>query len=370
MRKAWFAKLVNVSKKLVVDSFVWGAKEAFAPLGELSLLPHQDINAQAIQDADILITRSSTQINQTLLQGSSVRFVGTATIGDDHVDKAYLKARNIVFSSAAGSSTQSVVEYMLAVFFTLEDMGKLSFSNDKLGIIGVGRIGGLLNKACEKLGLQTLLNDPPRGLNTSLDDILETADILTLHTPLTHDGEYPTYHLIGEAELAKFQGRGIINAGRGACVDNAALLNWLNQDKEHFAVLDCWEGEPNIHLDLLKHPQVLIATPHIAGHSLDGKAPNTYFVYKDLCAFLQVPPSWDMQAALPKIETNGLPQGLNQPDLALTMYPIGQDTLAMKQVASKNDFKTWFINYRRNYPVRHSWKKLLAASGYDKDIFF
>ncbi len=363
---------MNVSKpiKLVVDSFVWGAEEAFAPLGELSLLPHQDINAQAIQDADILITRSSTQIHQALLQGSSVRFVGTATIGDDHVDKTYLKTQNIAFSSAAGSSTESVIEYMLSAFFTLENMGNLSFSKDKLGIIGVGRIGSLLDKACAKLGFTTLLNDPPRGLKTSLDDVLAHADILTLHTPLTRDGEYPTHHLIGEAELAKFQGRGIINAGRGACINNQALFNWLNQDKEHFAILDCWEGEPNIHLDLLKHPQVLIATPHIAGHSLDGKEANTYFVYKDLCDFLQVSPSWDMQAALPNIKANTLPRDLNQSDLALTMYPIGQDTLAMKQAASQNDFKAWFINYRRNYPVRRSWKKLLAASGYDKDVFF
>ncbi len=363
---------MNASKsiKLVVDSFVWGAEQAFAPLGELSLLPHQSINAQAIQDADVLITRSSTLINSTLLQDSPVRFVGTATIGDDHVDKAYLKARNIVFSSAAGSSTESVVEYMLSAFFTLENMGNLSFSNDKLGIIGVGRIGSLLDKACGKLGLQTLLNDPPRGLKTSLDEVLETADILTLHTPLTHDGEYPTHHLISETELSKFQGKGIINAGRGACVDNEALLNWLNQDVEHFAVLDCWEDEPNIHLGLLEHPQALIATPHIAGHSLDGKAANTYFVYKDLCDFLQVSPSWDMQAALPEIQANTVPQGLSSSDLALTMYPIGQDTLAMKQAASKNDFKAWFTNYRRNYPVRRSWKKLLAASGYDKDIFF
>ncbi|MDQ7001800.1 MAG: NAD(P)-dependent oxidoreductase, partial [Ghiorsea sp.] len=181
--------------------------------------------------------------------------------------------------------------------------------------------------------------------------------------------ECPTYHLLGAAELDKFQGKGIINAGRGACVDNAALLDWLNQDAEHFAVLDCWENEPSINLELLKHPQTLIATPHIAGHSLDGKAANTYFVYKDLCNFLQVSPTWDMHAALPPIAQR-LGQDLSLSDLALTMYPIQHDSQAMKEAAHANGFNTWFSSFRKNYPVRRSWDKVLEANHYPKDTFF
>ncbi|MDQ7005055.1 MAG: 4-phosphoerythronate dehydrogenase [Ghiorsea sp.] len=354
---------------LIIDSNVWQGTDAFAHLGEVITLPHQEITAQSLQHAHALITRSSTRVNADLLAGSSVSFVGTATIGDDHIDKPYLKQQGVTFVSAAGSSTDAVVEYILASLFTLENMGKLSINNDELGIIGVGRIGSLLNQACAQLGLKTLLNDPPRGLETSLDDLLKSTDILTLHTPLEKDGNHPTYHLMGVDEFAKFQGKGIINAGRGACVDNQALLDWLNQDKEHFAVLDCWENEPNINLELLKHPQTIIATPHIAGHSLDGKAANTYFVYKDLCAFLQVSPTWDMNAALPDIE-QGLEQGLSQSALALKMYPIQNDTLAMKEAASSDDFKAWFSSYRKNYPVRRSWAKVLAANNYPKDLFF
>ncbi len=354
---------------LVVDNFVWGAEEAFANLGQVTLLPFQDITPSTIRFADALITRSSIQSNQALLQGSNVSFVGTATIGDDHVDKAYLAAQNIAFASAAGSSTDAVVEYMLASLFTLETLGNFSFSKDKLGIVGVGRIGSLLDKACAQLGLETLLNDPPRGLETSLNKVLASADILTLHTPLEKGGKHPTYHLIGADELAKFQGKGIINAGRGACVDNQALLDWLNQDDEHFAVLDCWENEPNISLELLKHPQTIIATPHIAGHSLDGKAANTYFVYKDLCDFLQVSPTWDMDAALPDV-TQTLAQGLSKSALALEMYPIQNDTLAMKEAASSDNFKVWFSSYRKNYPVRRSWAKVLAVNNYPEDLFF
>ncbi len=359
---------------ITADANIWGVEDAFSHLSDikvnLNTLALPEINPQQLQHTDVLLTRSGIQIDEVLLHGSAVRFVGTATIGDDHVDKLYLQSQAITFASAAGSSTQSVVEYMLAVFFTLENMGKLSLSKDKLGIVGVGRIGSLLDKACGKLGLQTLLNDPPRGLNTSLDDVLETADILTLHTPLTHDGEFATHHLLDAEKLSQFKGKGIINAGRGACIDNQALLGWLNQDEEHFAVLDCWESEPNIHLDLLKHPQVLIATPHIAGHSLDGKAANTYFVYKDLCDFLQILPSWDMQAALPDIETGALSSNMSKSELALTMYPITNDNQAMKHAGKTDNFKAWFSSYRKNYPERRAWDKVLAAHNLDRVVFF
>jgi erythronate-4-phosphate dehydrogenase len=359
---------------ITADTNIWGVEDAFSHLGDikvtLNTLALPEINPQQLQHTDVLLTRSGIQIDEALLHGSAVRFVGTATIGDDHVDKLYLQSQAITFASAAGSSTQSVIEYMLAVFFTLENMGKLSFTKDKLGIIGVGRIGGLLDKACGKLGLQTLLNDPPRGLNTNLDDLLAMADILTLHTPLTHDGEFATQHLLDADKLSQFKGKGIINAGRGACLDNQALLDWLNQDAEHFAVLDCWESEPNINLDLLNHAQVLIATPHIAGHSLDGKAANTYFVYKDLCRFLHVSPNWNMHAALPDIEAGALSSNMNKSELALSMFPIQDDNQAMKQAASESDFKAWFTSYRKNYPVRRAWDKVLAIHHLDKELFF
>ena len=358
---------------ITADANIWGVEDAFTCLSgikvSLNTLALTELNAQQLQHTDVLLTRSGIPINEALLRGSPIQFMGTATIGDDHVDKLYLQSQAITFASAAGSSTDAVVEYMLASLFTLEELDKFSFSKDKLGIVGVGRIGSLLNQACARLGLETLLNDPPRGLETSLGEVLASADILTLHTPLEKDGEHPTYHLIGADELAKFKGKGIINAGRGACVDNQALLDWLNQDDEHFTVLDCWEDEPSISLELLKHPQTIIATPHIAGHSLDGKAANTYFVYKDLCDFLQVSPTWDMDAALPDIE-QVLAQGLSKSALALEMYPIQNDTLAMKEAASSDNFKVWFSSYRKNYPVRRSWAKVLAVNNYPKDLFF
>ncbi|MDX8387583.1 MAG: 4-phosphoerythronate dehydrogenase [Ghiorsea sp.] len=376
--------MFNKNKKLriISDANIWGAEHAFETLSEyhvqLEILEHHEITPERVKDIDILLVRSSTKVNQGLLEGSSVRFVGTATIGDDHVDKEYLHKQGIVFSSAAGSSTESVVEFMLASFFQLEYKGKLSFQDDALGIIGVGRIGSLLDTACSKLGFKTLFNDPPRqlaeGSNNfhSLDYVLEHADVLTLHTPLIKEGEFKTTLLIGEQELKQFKGKALINAGRGPCLDNTALLDWLNKDDTRFAVLDCWENEPSINLSLLDHPQVLIATPHIAGHSLDGKAANTYFVYRDLCAYLKVKPTWDTETNLPVIPNTDLKGELIKAEISKQLYPIQQDTSAMKQEGHQADtFITWFRQYRRHYPVRRSWKKTLAEHpNYDEGLFF
>ncbi len=373
--------MIKAGLNIIADANIWGAKSAFSQLGQykicLNILKHQDITPANIRDADILLTRSSTHVNQDLLEASKVKFVGTATIGDDHVDKNYLAAQSIRFASAAGSSTASVVEYMLACFFQLEKSAQFSFADNTLGIIGVGRIGSLLQQAAHNIGLKTLCNDPPRQAQTtlekfhSLEYLLQHADILTLHTPLVEAGDFPTRHLIGEKELLQFQGKGIINAARGTCLDNQALLAWLNKDKEHFAILDCWEHEPNINQDLLSHPQLMIATPHIAGHSLDGKAANTLFIYRHLCDFLKVKPTWDITQQLPAITKNTLPDNLNLQNLALQMYPIAEDSKTMKENAHAAGFEAWFSHYRRHYPIRRSWSKILAVNpNYEKVLFF
>lgn len=335
------------------------------------------MNHQNIQLADILIVRSGVQVNEALLAGSKVKFVGTATIGDDHVDKAYLQQHNIGFASAAGSSTESVVEYMLASLYWLEAYGKLDMQQHTLGIIGVGRIGGLLRDACALAGLHTLNNDPPRQRLAHDDDLLALntllahADILTLHTPLINSGEDTTFHLLNRKRLAEFQGFGIINAGRGACLDNQALLDWLNESEERFAILDCWEHEPNILSELVTHPQLLLTTPHIAGHSLDGKAANTLFVYNELCNFLKVKPSWNPQDFLPEIDTHGLDSLATKQHIISQLYPIVEDTFATKTAAlSPATFPQWFRGYRSNYPMRRAWRQSLKTIHPDLERMF
>lgn len=358
--------------KIVADAHIWGARSAFSSMPgfdvDLTVLEHREITCEALKDADILLTRSSTKVDATLLKGTAIRFAGTATIGDDHYDKRWLETNAVAWANAAGSSTGSVIEYMMAALLELHLRELISIPDTALAIIGVGRIGSRLSEVCEKLGMQLLLNDPPRERLegeesfSSMERVLEEADVVTLHTPLLREGDDRTFHLIDSAWLSRFQGRGIINAARGGCVDNEALLNWLNGDVERFAVLDCWEGEPDISKALLAHPGLVIATPHIAGHSLDGKAANTQYLYHALCSYLGVKPAWSMKDELPAVEEvgcvdvdNDLWRSLHT--LATALYPIMRDDQEMKSWLGIADdsLADSFSSFRRNYPVRRAW---------------
>lgn len=359
--------------RIVADAHIWGVESAFSTLPgfdvDLQVVEGREITRELLQKADILLTRSSTRVDAELLQGTNVRFAATATIGDDHYDKAWLESSGISLANAAGSSTGSVVEYMITLLLELHVRELISIPGSTLGIIGVGRIGSALAGICENLGVQLLFNDPPRerteggGQFSSMQRVLGEADVVTLHTPLLRDGGDRTFHLIDSDWLSRFQGRGIINAARGGCIDNRALLSWLDGDAERFALLDCWEGEPDILKPLLAHPQLVIATPHIAGHSLDGKAANTHCVYSALCSFLGVKPTWNMKDELPAVEgvecvavNNGLWRSLHA--LATALYPIMQDDQAMKAWLELPDGRLAdsFSTFRRNYPVRRAWE--------------
>ncbi|MFC1542788.1 4-phosphoerythronate dehydrogenase [Pseudomonadota bacterium] len=362
--------------RVVADGHIWGLKSAFSSIPgfsvDLQVIESREITRKLLKHTDVLLTRSSTKVNRELLEGTSVRFVATATIGDDHYDKRWLEANGISWANAAGSSTGSVIEYMTSLLLDLHVRGLISIPDSTLGIVGVGRIGAALASACEKLEMKLLCNDPPRERTervegfSSMQSLLDKADVVTLHTPLLPDGDDRTFHLIDSAWLSRFQGRGIINAARGGCIDNVALLNWLDGDVERFAVLDCWEGEPYILKPLLAHPQLVIATPHVAGHSLDGKAANTQYIYNALCSFLGVEPTWNMKDELPAVEevrciavNDELWSSLHT--LVTDLYPIMRDDQVMK---------TWlrpgaclsdsFSTFRRNYPVRRAWENELV----------
>ncbi len=358
---------------IVADAHIWGVKSAFSELPgydvDLTVLEHKDIKRNVLQDADILLTRSSTRVNAELLEGTAIRFAATATIGDDHYDKGWLNANNICWANAAGSSTGSVVEYMITTLLELHAQGLISIPDTTIGIIGAGRIGGSFADICRAIGMKVLINDPPRqriegdaGFS-SLAEVLKQADMLTLHTPLIGDGVDCTKQLLNAKRLTDFQGRGIINAGRGSCIDNSALCDWLDLDASHFVALDCWENEPGPLLRLLHHPQLAIATPHIAGHSIDGKAANTQFVYNALCDYLKVAPAWSMYEHLPAdslpVEiTSDTDPWLSLHAAAQQLYPFSDDNKAMKPWSglTEEELANAFTAYRRHYPVRRAWQ--------------
>ncbi len=358
--------------KIIADEHIWGVQEACAHLSgydvDLRVLPPKDMTPEAVKDIDILLTRTGTKVGAELLTGSKVRFAGTATIGDDHYDKTWLDTHRIAWATAAGSSTGSVLEYMLAALLELHTQHKIDLSSMTLGIIGAGRIGGQLVDICRALGIKVLVNDPPRqrlegdeGF-VSLDELLCQSDIITLHTPLISEGQDKTYHLLDDVHLELFQGKTIINAARGSCIDHIALLAWMNSKQDAYAVLDCWENEPDISRELLGHKQCVLATPHIAGHSLDGKAANTQYIYEALCDYLTIKPVWHMNDDLPDvsfIHDEGIESWSALHDKVRRFYPMKQDHASLVACANldRDDIAKRFVYLRRHYPVRRAWDK-------------
>jgi erythronate-4-phosphate dehydrogenase len=278
---------MTVSKKLkiVADENIAYAQHFFADMGELILLPGRAISRSDVQDADILLVRSVTSVNRELLEGSSVRFVGSCTIGTDHVDAQWLSENNIHFSYAPSCNAQAVVEYVLAALLALE----VDLSVSKVGIVGCGNVGGRLLRCLQKSGFDVVGCDPflvDSDLPLVDFEKIITCDVICLHTPLTKSGAHPTYHIFDKSVINKLKaGAVLLNAGRGAVIDNAALLRRIENSGDLNVVLDVWENEPAISDDLLAH--VAIGTPHIAGYSAEGKLRGTEMVYEALCNFLR-----------------------------------------------------------------------------------
>ncbi len=275
--------------KIVVDENIAYAKHFFSGFGELVLLPGRSIAPQDVRDADVLLVRSVTNVNRDLLAGSSVKFVGSCTIGTDHVDLEYLKQAGIHFAFAPGCNAQAVVEYVLAALAGLQ----VDLQSALVGVVGCGNVGGRLLRYLHKLGVNAVGNDPflfdTDFPLVDFDTVLQ-CDVICLHTPLTKTGEHPTHHLFNAERINQLKvGTVLLNAGRGAVIDNAALLQRLEQQQDLQVALDVWENEPKINGDLLA--QVAIGTPHIAGYSAEGKLRGTEMVYEALCAFLQQQPS-------------------------------------------------------------------------------
>lgn len=224
-------------------------------------LDAEEITPSVVRDADALFVRTRTQINAALLAQSSVRLVATATIGYDHIDQDFCRRAGIRWVSCPGCNAQAVCDYIEEALLTLQTPLKAK----KIGVVGVGHVGSLVAEMAERHGMQVLLNDPPRHIGVSLDEIAQTCDIITFHTPLTRSGDYPTYHLCDAAFLRRCRPDTlIINAARGGVVDEAALLA-AGQP----CVIDTWENEPRLNRELLQF--AALASFHIAGYSVQGK---------------------------------------------------------------------------------------------------
>ena len=261
--------------------------EVFARHGQLRRVAGRSLDRAVLANAEVLLVRSVTQVDQALLAGSQVKFVGTCTIGTDHLDLQYLTQQGIGWASAPGCNARGVVDYVLGALLTLAERDAVDLSKRCYGVVGAGQVGQRLVQVLRGLGWQVLVCDPPRqqaegGDYVDLATVLERCDVVSLHTPLTQQGEHPTFHLLGAEQLQSLQqGSWLINASRGAVVDNQALKQLLTQRHDLRVALDVWEGEPQVDAELAQRCD--IASAHIAGYSLDGKIRGTSQIYQAFC---------------------------------------------------------------------------------------
>jgi erythronate-4-phosphate dehydrogenase len=276
--------------KIVADEQMPALQQTFAQHGQILTLPGREIRRQHLQDADILLVRSVTRVDRHLLQGTPVRFVGTATSGTDHVDIAWLQQQGMGFADAAGCNARAVVEYVITALTVLAARHDSDWRQATVGIIGAGNIGGRLAKLLTACGVPCLIHDPFLPVDGEFGPWLQplpavlACEVVTLHVPLTDSGPHPTRHMIDAQALRRLPvGAILINAARGGVVDEAALLACLQQRADLLVVIDAWVNEPRPNPALIA--AVDIATPHVAGHSRDAKRRGTIMLYQ---AFLSL----------------------------------------------------------------------------------
>lgn len=280
--------------KIVIDENMPYAEALFSQLGEVEMKSGRNISADDLIGVDALMIRSVTKVNAALLaKVDRLKFVGTATAGMDHVDQELLASKGITFSAAPGCNKVGVAEYVISSLLVIAQQQGFSVFDKTVGIIGAGQVGSYLAQCLQAIGIKVLLNDPPKQAAgdarefVDLDTLLEQSDVISLHTPITQTGQWPTHHLLGEQELNQLRADQIlINAARGPVVDNQALKVRLQQADGFTAVLDVFEPEPNVDLELLS--LLTFATPHIAGYGLEGKARGTTMIFNRFCEFLGV----------------------------------------------------------------------------------
>ncbi|ARA93502.1 erythronate-4-phosphate dehydrogenase [Rhodothermaceae bacterium RA] len=361
--------------QILADENIPFVQEAFGTLGTVRTRPGRQITRADLASTDVLLVRSVTPVNAALLEGTPVRFVGSATIGTDHVDLDYLAQRGIAFAHAPGSNAESVVEYVLAALYVLARRHDRPLRGQTVGIVGCGNIGGRLAQRLPALGAAVLCCDPPRAEQAEregrphayrpLAEVLAAADVVTVHVPFTRTGPHPTYHLLNAETLRQMPAQAwLLNTSRGAVVDNPALRAAREAGHLGGVVLDVWEGEPEPDVALLR--RVDLATPHIAGYSYDGKVAGTRMLYDAVTAHFGLEASWTAEAELaagPEDRLALTPPATDRPEaewmhaLIRQMYDIEADDARMRRLAELPAVEraATFTALRKHYPRRRTF---------------
>lgn len=354
--------------RIICDRNMPFAREAFGTLGETVIADGRHLRPADVRDATILAVRSTTKVTPQLLEGSAVRFVGTATIGTDHMDIAYLDRHGIRWCFAPGCNANSVSEYLVSALLCLAARHGLELRGKTIGVVGVGNVGRRVVEKAEALGMTVLMNDPPRAraedpggrIFASLDRVARESDVLTLHVPLTREGPDRTVHMIDRDLLGLVKtGCVLVNAARGPVVDTDALLEAMAEGRVAHAVLDTWEGEPSYRQDMLRRAD--IGTPHIAGHSFEGKVMGTVMVYEEACRFLGKRPAW---SHVPLMPPPPVPRVDCEPaasesgtlwNAVARVYDVRQDDRRLRDLAPGEIPEKHFDRLRGHYPMRREF---------------
>ncbi|HTQ98671.1 MAG TPA: 4-phosphoerythronate dehydrogenase [Candidatus Acidoferrum sp.] len=349
--------------RIVADENITAVRQSFARYGEVITLPGRSIDAVAVQDCDALLVRSVTKVTQALLAQSHCRFVATATSGTDHIDIEGLHRLGITVVSAQGCNSISVVDYVFSALAALTPIAGRHWRDASVGIIGCGRIGGALAERLLGLGMRVRIFDPLlkpshplSACFATLEEVLQ-QQVITLHVPLTSTGSAPTHHLLSQRQLGQIPSDSVlINAARGAAIDNPALLDWLRVRPLQRVVLDTWENEPDIALELLR--RVTLGTPHIAGYSHEGKEAGTHMIQQRFCDHFGFGGPGDM----PKVAGSDLaiPAGNESwqqqfDQLILTAYDVRKDHQAMQSLLGSAQPAIEFDRLRKSYPQRREF---------------
>ncbi len=360
--------------KIIIDNKIPYIKGALEPFAEVIYLPGKETTPEVVKDADALITRTRTVCNEQLLKDSKIKFIATATIGYDHIDTDYCRKAGIEWTNAPGCNAESVNQYISSALFSWSMRKRKDLAGLTIGIVGVGNVGSRVAKTCDILGMNVLLNDPPRerveGSEkfVSLKTIQKEADIISVHVPLNLEGKDSTFHLANETFLQELTKKPlIINSCRGEVVDSEAIYNAIEANDIEGFIADCWENEPEINLDLLNHTDY--GTPHIAGYSKDGKANGTQMSIRAISKFFKLGiDNWQAQnVELPEktiLEIDG-DQRREYSILAeavLSTYDIENDDDALKDAPHR------FEQLRGDYPVRREFDSYTIKAKNIKEI--
>lgn len=356
--------------KIIADDKIPFLKGVFEPVADIDYYSGKEINSEIVKNADALITRTRTKCNEELLDGSSIKLITTATIGYDHIDTKYCEENNIKWFNAPGCNSGSVKQYITSALFTIAEKEKFNLADKTIGIVGVGNVGSKIQNVAEALGMKILLNDPPRerkegGKNfCSLDKIKNESDIITFHVPLNKNGIDKTYQLADDLFFDQLKKKPIIvNSSRGEVVKTSSLKNAIKEGKISNVILDVWENEPEIDLELLDI--VDIATPHIAGYSADGKANGTSVCVNAINEYFNLGLTKNWFPENVPIAKNGNEISVNTKnkseqnifaDIIFSTYKILEDDMRLR--ISPQTFE----KQRGDYPIRREFQNYIVKN--------